>query len=324
MKILPWLVTVAALYFAFRGVDIAVLLEHAADINFGWLLVAFAITVASYSIRAYRWPFLLPNVQLSLFQSYRVLILGFFMNNVLPARAGEFVRAHMGAKVTGEKRTLVLASVAAERLVDGLAISIMFVIFAFGLGDAGLSENLLLVAGLFGIAAVGVLAILWLREPLFELAAKISERFDHKASSYTLDRLQVFINGLAPMFSLKRLPIVSVLSFLVWGVELTIYYGVSRACGLELSWSQLVLLMVAVNFSSLIPAAPGGIGVIEAVGSAVLVSIGIGQEQALMTIICQHLTQFLAVGIPGAWVMLTWRQHLPKSNTDPEIESEAA
>ena len=71
-----------------------------------------------------------------------------------------------------------------------------------------------------------------------------------------------------------------------------------------------VLFMVAVNFSSLIPAAPGGIGVIEAVVKTVLVSVGIDAELALAMVITQHIMQYLVVGIPGAAIMMTWRDKL--------------
>ena len=54
-----------------------------------------------------------------------------------------------------------------------------------------------------------------------------------------------------------------------------------------------VIFLVTVNFSSLIPAAPGGIGVIEAVTKAVLVSVGVDPELALALVITQHVMQYL-------------------------------
>ena len=64
------------------------------------------------------------------------------------------------------------------------------------------------------------------------------------------------------------------------------------------------------NFSSLIPSAPGAIGVIEAIASGVLISSGIDKELALPMVVTQHLIQYLMVGIPGIIVMLTWKKEI--------------
>jgi uncharacterized protein (TIRG00374 family) len=250
--------------------------------------------------------------------SARVLILGFFMNNILPARTGELVRAHMGAKVTGEKRTLVLASIAIERLTDGLMISALFVFFAIGVADQNLGTNLLYVAAIFGIATIGVIAVLLLRTKIFSLLQRLQKRYQHKTFEYTLDRFQVFINGLLPLCSKEKLPIITLWTIIVWFTELAVFMAVVKAYGASLDISHAVLFMVAVNFSSLVPAAPGGFGVIEAIASAVLVSMGVEKEHALSMVISQHMIQYIVVGIPGLIVMLSWKSTLKEIQTDEE------
>ena len=96
---------------------------------------------------------------------------------------------------------------------------------------------------------------------------------------------------------------------------------ISNAFQAPIDISGVVLFMVAVNFSSLVPAAPGGIGVIEMVGSLALSSIGIDREHALSMVLTQHAMQYLIVGIPGAYVLLTSREKIPTnegSGTDGE------
>ena len=100
--IVPWLVTVVALYLAFRGVEWGMLVSHAKSVRLSYVFVAIALTIVSYILRSARWPVLCPDLSLPFFSSLRVLVLGFFMNNILPARAGELVRAHLGAKVVGK------------------------------------------------------------------------------------------------------------------------------------------------------------------------------------------------------------------------------
>lgn len=319
-KLLPWLITIAALYFAFRGIDVGLLWAHVHELEWWWIAPAVSLTALSYLLRSRRWQRLFPEHTLSFPNAVRVLFLGFFMNNILPARAGEFVRAHMGAKLTGQKRTLVLATVASERLVDGLTISFMFALFALGLGDANLSHNMSLVAWLFLAVGIVVLGVLGIRGRLIALAQRLHDRVASPRSAYALDRLGLFLHGLSPLCSPRKVPRIAAWSLIIWSVELVVYFCVARALGAELTWAQCVLFLVAVNFSSLIPAAPGGIGVIEAVASAVLVSIGVPREQALCMAICQHLIQYLVVGLPGAVILFNWKKTVDQVRAEAEAD----
>jgi glycosyltransferase 2 family protein len=235
-------------------------------------------------------------------------MLGFFMNNILPARSGEVVRAHLGSKVTGQTRTLVLATILSERLADGLTISMFFVVFAFGLSKAQSQWELLYVAIAFMFLSAAALAVIACKKPILSLADRILGNSQGTIKAYTLSRIHAFLEGLSPLYNLRKAPLIIVGSIIVWAIELGVYVAVSRAFVAELSLAYCVLFMVAVNFSSLIPAAPGGLGVIEAVASAVLVSIGLDKEKALTLVITQHAVQYLVVGIPGALLLLTWKK----------------
>jgi uncharacterized protein (TIRG00374 family) len=306
-----WGITILALYYALRSTDWGEFWSHVKEADKLWLLLAVGLTGCSYVFRSRRWQFLFPEKSvIGIFDSWRVLKLGFFMNNVLPARAGEIVRAHMGSKTTGLTRTLVLATIASERLLDGLALSLFFVIFSLGLGKEELSTELLYVAYVFAAASLAVGIILFFREPIFKFIERINGRFGGKAATYTLQRVKIFIEGLAPLFQKNRIGIIVLWSIFIWFVELGVFTAVGVAYGVHMEMPFYVLFMVAVNFSSLIPAAPGGIGVIEAVVKTVLMSVGIAPELALAMVITQHVIQYTVVGIPGAAIMLTWKEKL--------------
>jgi len=322
-KIAPWLITVVALYFAFSKVDWPVLLSHWREISLFPALVAVFLTCLSYVLRAERWQHLFPSRKVSYFAAYRVLILGFFMNNVLPARAGEFVRAHFGARELHEKRTLVLATIASERLADGVTLSFLFIAFAFGLADSETSSRFLYVAYLFGAAAIIIALLLLFRKYVYQLLDQLHARLNNKASLFAADRIRVFLDGLAPLYSRHRLPILLFWSIVIWTVELFVYVFICNAFSAELNISQSVLFMVAVNFASLVPAAPGGIGVIEAIATSVLMSLGIPKEHALSMVIMQHAVQYLVVGIPGILVMLKLKTSLRQIEQLQEQQAEA-
>ncbi|MFN4894421.1 MAG: lysylphosphatidylglycerol synthase transmembrane domain-containing protein [Pseudomonadota bacterium] len=314
-NILPWLITLAALYLAFRGVEWDILWGHVRNARVEYLLAAVLLTISSYWMRAARWPLLFPSTSLPLISSWKVLVLGFFMNNILPARAGELIRAHLGAKVLGSARTLVLATIASERLADGLTISLFFALIIGLLGrgnlDPSIADNLMYVAYLFAAVAVGVIVILSFRDRLAGLLNRVSNRLDRKASTYALSRVQMFIDGLSPLTRPSRAWRIALWSGAIWGIELVAFAAVSMAFGGSITLSGTVLFLVAVNFSSLIPAAPGGFGVIELIAKSVLVSAGVASpELALSMVLAQHVIQYAVIGIPGAFLLSNLRSQL--------------
>lgn len=319
LKIAPWIITGVALYVAFKGVDLHDVIGHLRAADPLLLAVAVLLTASSYLVRARRWQYLFVHPTLRFIDAARVLILGFFMNNILPARTGEFVRAHAGSKVSGESRTIVLATIVNERLADGLTLSLLFIAFSLHAGDAKLSGELLLVAYLFGLVTIGILGVLILRRQVFALIDSLHRHFHNRATTYLATRLNLFINGLAPLFSPQRLPAVVLASVAIWAIELSVYVAISRAYNAPLVASGCVLFLVAVNFSSLIPAAPGGMGVIEAVTTAALVSLGVEKSHALAMVLTQHLIQYLVVGIPGALVMLTWKGGINRNESGQQL-----
>lgn len=304
---LPWAITLVALYLAFRSLEWAELYSHLTSANVWHISLAVGLTFLSYIFRAWRWEYFFAHKVMTLIQAWRVLILGFFMNNVLPARAGELVRAHAGSKVSGMTRTLILATIASERLADGLTLSLLFVIGTVIFYTPHLPIELSYVAFLFLAVAVGVGALLGSRNFLFSIIEKLNNKIDHKAADYTLSRVKIFINGLSPLYNPKKLPFIIFWSIFIWLIELRLFMSVGDAYGVTIPIQYFVVFLVTVNFSSLIPAAPGGIGVIEAVTSAVLVSVGVDRELALAMVITQHVIQYLVVGIPGAIILLTWK-----------------
>lgn len=320
-QFLPWVITAVALYFTFRDIDWSLFVTHIVNADALLITVAILLTTLSYFLRGRRWQSLFPEKVMGYGDSTRVLVLGFFYNNILPARAGEFVRAHLGSQLTGLSRMIVLATIASERLIDGLTISLMFVLFALNIGDQELSKNLFIVAAGFVLITILVLLTLAFREKFFKFADKILERTQRNSVSYAVKKLKMFLEGLSPLCSWKRAPYLAAWSAIIWCNELLVFYLVTHAYGGNVPLPECVLFMVSVNFASLIPAAPGGLGVIEAVGTAVLSSMGVPRELALTMVLTQHVVQYLVVGIPGAFLTLTWRSRLKKLAIDAETWS---
>ena len=291
-----------------RSIEFGELLSHLRGAHKEYLLSAIVLTCISYLLRSWRWPLFFDGKVLSFADSFRCLIIGFFMNNTLPARMGEFVRAHLGGRAANCSRTVVLATVAGERIVDGLVISLIFsVLFTLGATPAerDLGKDLFPVAIFFAVASAGLVVTILLRGLIFKILEQSSDYLPGKLSSFTITRIKNFIDGLEPMLRPKKLFGILATSFVIWTIELAVYSQITLAFDQKLSIGVLSLFLAAVNFSSLIPSAPGGIGVIELFTTEALTKVGVDREVALSMVASQHLIQILVVGIPGAYLFFS-------------------
>jgi len=97
-----------------------------------WLGVYVATLAGVHLFRAWRWDFLLRPVgaRVPLRRLLTVSSVGFMAILALPVRLGEFVRPYLVAERGKLRMSVALGTVAVERIIDGLVISLL-VFFAF-------------------------------------------------------------------------------------------------------------------------------------------------------------------------------------------------
>ena len=98
---------------AFREADIAL------------ILAGLGVYFAGLYFRAIRWNYLLrPVKSVPPHQLFPILAIGFGMDNVLPLRAGEVVRAHVLHRRHGVSRAAALSSIFMARVFDGMMLTV--------------------------------------------------------------------------------------------------------------------------------------------------------------------------------------------------------
>ena len=92
-------ISIAGLYWAFRGFNFFRFLSIIKDINIGWIFIASLMLLISVLVRGLRWKYLFKDRGL-LPTSYLVKasFIGYFGNNVLPLRLGELLRCIVVSK----------------------------------------------------------------------------------------------------------------------------------------------------------------------------------------------------------------------------------
>jgi len=255
----------------------------------------------NYVFRALRWRVLL-NSQKRIRPAvvFWANMAGYLGNAVLPARAGELVRAGYISRRENIPIVFVLATGITERLIDlaalvmiGAASLIFAEAFPGSIQEALEKFAVVAVAGvafifllpLFHGSIQRILAVL----PLFSegLKEKISRMLDH------------FVKGIKVIGRAERGVPFLFFTALIWlmdGVGTIILAGSFHE---TLSLAQSFLFIAALGISSAIPSTPGYVGVYQFVAVTALVPFGFTREAALALILLAQFTNLLLVSLLG-------------------------
>ena len=293
-------------YALLRHFDLQQTMEAVRHAHANLLILGGSLMVIAYLLRATRWR--IWERSLGYWDSFRLILIGFMGNNVLPARLGEILRAHCTAVMTCESRgrTSALGSIAGERMLDG------FVLGVFGLAaisivplEHHLQWVLLLPSLFFSVLTAALVFTLRRHEWVRSLACSAKRAFRGRITAFVLDKAAGVLDGLLPLRTVSLMVGAIATTAIIWSVEIGACYLFGRAVWGDMSLRTALLFLVVVNFASLVPLTMGGVGTVEAVGPLFLISSGVSAPLALAMILLQHAWQYLFTTVGGGILYLT-------------------
>ncbi len=298
------------------------------EANYLYVVPAVTVYFIAVYFRAARWKYILsPMRTVSVTRIYPVVVIGYAANNVLPARAGELVRAYYMAQREHLSGSAALATIGVERIYDGLTLFVITVASALVLlllgvfGEAGdLYRNA--AFALAGIAGLGlVVALLFITfiavnprtiQLIDRVLSVIPVRFQPRLRDLALN----FIQGLGILSSPRQHGMVFLLSLPVWLGEILVYFTLAYSFGINEYFSNpgtfflaIILVTGTSNLSTAIPLSIGGIGPFEIIAQQTLSVMGVEAAVAASYALVTHLVAlWLPVNLAG--LVLMWRENL--------------
>jgi len=293
------LVSAFCLWITFRGLRLSELRESLAHVNWIWLLPLSVLYTLTYVIRTLRWRILLsPLKWIELSKLFPILVFGFFLNNVLPARAGELARALAAGRLTGVSTGASLGTIAAERLSDIFGLLVLM----------ALASQMLpwhkLPAAQFGTLLIIGLLVMALAVYVFQKHGRSWQNHSQGWVRTTVHFLSQLVAGLIVLRSWKKLGGVAILSVAVWLNETFIVFLLSRIVHINMSYVQSAALEVGLIAGVMIPAAPGYVGTFEFFGKQTLTLLGFSAAASLSFVLVLHGFQLIVgalIGIPSVF-----------------------
>ena len=300
------------LYLALRNLEWKNFFASIKNAQYAYLPIVLLWSSTSFMIRAFRLRILLVGEKpLPILNVFWANMAGYLGNGILPARAGELVRAAYLAQKNNISASFALAVGLVERLVDLIALiilgslalsSTMIIPLAFQSALKGIS-----IIGLIGLAAIFILPRFGnlFRSSIMSMP-KLKEVYKLKLNDF----LQQFLNGLTSLHSFKRAALFTGLTGLIWLMDAIGAVILSYILNIPLLLQQAFVLLAALGLSSAIPSTPGYVGVYQFIAVIALTPFGISQADALAYILISQILGYLVIGFWGLISLWQFNKHM--------------
>ncbi len=254
--------------YAMHGMDRHAVVEALRALPPSAIAIYLVILAVTHLFRAWRWEYLLRPLGVSLPLRRLLLIssVGFMAILALPVRLGEFVRPYFVTRERGVRMSAALGTVAVERIIDGLLISILFFVsYLCSAGDRFTPElrfgAWVSLLGFVGLTTFLLLARVWTEQTIaFALRVSLLQRFAPARAHQLADKLRALISGFHVLADRRNFGIFLGQSVLYWAVNGFGMWLLARQMGLPISLSAAYTTMAFTGVVLSLPNAPGLVG----------------------------------------------------------------
>jgi uncharacterized membrane protein YbhN (UPF0104 family) len=271
--IATYAISFGCLFWVLAHTDYEQMAHDIARMHWGWVTFAMVTDVLVYFFHGWRWSLLLsPLAPVPFWRSVRAIYVGLFANEILPFRTGEVIRCYLQARWNALPLSVTFSSALIERIFDGvwlvacLFVALRIVRLPGAIVNVG---STLAVTVLVGAVLVGA-AMFW-KESTY---AALSRNRHLRHVAVLLEDLHIIGHSRFLYFSaIASLPYLLLQVVPIWAMGKA--YG-----SIDLSLPQAFVVMVVVRFSSIIPQAPGNLGLFNAAAIAALMLFGVDKMEA--------------------------------------------
>ncbi len=262
------LVGVVCVLYALHGVDRHQVLSNIRTLPLSGVAMYLVTLGITHFFRSWRWNFLLRplNAAVPLRRLLPISSVGFMAILALPVRLGEFVRPYFINREARVRISAAVGTVAVERIVDGLLISILFFV-SYALSSASAFSPELRVGawlsliGFVALTSFLAIAQLW-TERTIDIVMRVTllRRFAPARAEALGDKLRSLISGFKVMRDRRNFGIFLVQSCVYWSANGFGMWILARQMGLPLSISAAFTTMAFTGVVLTLPNSPGLVG----------------------------------------------------------------
>lgn len=285
-----------------------------------WIASTVAAT-AIFPLRARRWQAILAPLgeRLPITPLWHATAIGMMVNNVFPARAGEFARAFALNRARREVPfTTAFASLVVDRVFDAAMVIGLLVLATLDPrfpSDATVfgwtAGRIVLSTGVFVLAILGGLVALILFPSQFAATAERVVGVVWKAGGARVAALiESFGAGIGVLRSPRLVAEVAWWTLLHWLMNALAFWLGFLALGIDAPFSAALFIQGLIAIGVAIPSSPGFFGPFELAAKAGLALYAVGPAEAVSWALGFHLLSFVPITLIGAWYFSRMHLHV--------------
>ena len=297
LLLIAWIFSTYLLFLCFREIELEQAWENVKQVEPIWLFIGFAGHFSIFIFWARQWIIFLPmKASVTFKEMFEINALMSTTMNILPFPGGHAFGVFLLAKKKDVGHAAALSVMSLDQLTEGIAKLTVLLIVSYLTPLPPLMKKGILILILVIFIFMTVLLYLSLRFQNYKKnPITNNETFKEKVIDFVsrwgqhlegLRNAQTFIYGVILAYGMKL-------------GEASAIWGIQKSFGLELPvWSAL-LILAALNLTTIIPLAPGNIGVYEATVFFIYQHLGIEPEKAIALAITQHLCYLIPLAGTG-------------------------
>lgn len=303
LLLIAWVFATLLLYICFREIDLEQAWNNIKQVHPLWLFLGIAGHFLIFIFWAKQWIIFLPGkVFVTFKEMFEINALMSTAMNTLPFPGGHAFGVFLLAKKEGVGHSGALSVMSLDQLAEGIAKLTVLLIASWFTplpplikkGILGLIVVILIFASIllyfaFRFQNYKTIAVGSVRT-LKEKAINFVSRWGHQLEG--LRNIQTFCYGVILAYGMKL-------------GEASAIWSIQKGFGVDLPIWSILLILAALNLTTIIPLAPGNLGVYEATVFFIYQHLGIEPEQAIALALTQHLCCLLPLAGTGYLYTLT-------------------
>jgi len=301
-------VAVLFLWLALRHVDGHELLNALKQVDAAWLLAGLSAFCTGYACRIKRWHIMLrhDSPHLRWRDCAGPLLGSFAVNNVVPLRAGDVLRAFAFRRELSSPPGVIIATLLVERLLDMLMLLVLLGVtlryFRLDLGQVGQAGAM----ALWMAGSTMVLVLMfpgWAAKPVLTASQALARRWPARAGHLHAG-LQRSLLTLQHVAKGQVMPILLSWSVAAWACEGILFWCIAHAIGtLPVPGGAWLALPVA-TLSTLIPSTPGYVGTFDFFAAHAMQQVGNPTTASMAYALLVHALLWLPPTVIGGLYLL--------------------
>lgn len=272
--------SIVLLFLALKDIDVDKLFFYFSFENLDILFYIIIINLVLRIVIALRWHKLLDKFPDNKFNTtYHFTNIGYFANNVLPARLGDIIKSYLLAKKQKYNTTQVLTSAVIERVFDLAGLSLLFLIAVL---RYDIPEDIFRGGVIFvGLLIVFSIAVLFLANKKQFVLFNVGRLSKHRIVSFINSKIESILKYIKNYLNFSDLFFLFVSTGFIWFLYVFSGFVIIERLNGSLGWDASMLSLILLGVSFILPSTPGNIGVHQFACVVAFEILGMDKTQAV-------------------------------------------